>query len=74
LPGMTGPELAKRLAEQLTDGSIAQLHKRPVLFMSGFAPEAALEHGLPIEMENFLQKPFTPQELLEAIRSRLAKN
>ncbi|MFQ3652617.1 MAG: PAS domain S-box protein, partial [Gemmataceae bacterium] len=34
LPGMTGPELAKRLAEQLTDGSIAQLHKRPVLFMS----------------------------------------
>jgi PAS domain S-box-containing protein len=63
LPGMNGPELAQRLFERLPG--------RPVLFMSGYAPEAALEQGLPMELENFLQKPFAPHELLEAIRGRL---
>jgi two-component system cell cycle sensor histidine kinase/response regulator CckA len=65
LPGMTGPELAKRLAERLPG--------LPVLFMSGFAPEASLEQGLPLERDNFLQKPFAPAELFEAIRSRFRR-
>jgi CheY-like chemotaxis protein len=60
---MNGLELAQRLFERLPG--------RPVLFMSGYAPEAALEQGLPMELENFLQKPFAPHELLEAIRGRL---
>jgi PAS domain S-box-containing protein len=66
LPGMSGPELAQQFAERLPG--------RPVLFMSGFAPEASLEQGLPIEIDNFLQKPFSPPELLEAIRTRLQGN
>jgi CheY-like chemotaxis protein len=63
LPGMNGPELAQRLLERLPGCA--------VLFMSGLAPEAALQQRLPIVMKNFLQKPFAPHDLLVAIRGRL---
>ncbi|MCZ2078108.1 MAG: PAS domain S-box protein [Bryobacteraceae bacterium] len=63
MPGMTGLELAKRLA------SLRPAMK--VLFMSGYSSHAALasdplEGSLP-----FLQKPFTPGTLTEKVREIL---
>jgi PAS domain S-box-containing protein len=63
MPGMNGIEVAA----ELTD-------RRPslqVLYISGYASE---EHELTrrVEEDRFLPKPFTPQELLDAVRGLVA--
>jgi PAS domain S-box-containing protein len=65
LPDISGPELAQRVVERFPD--------RAVLFMSGYAPEAMLERGLPIQTQAFLQKPFSPRELLDAIEAQFSR-
>ncbi|HEV2695940.1 MAG TPA: response regulator, partial [Verrucomicrobiae bacterium] len=58
--GMSGQELAHRLQQDKP--------QLKVIFISGYSPEVA---GRQIEDqlgENFLQKPFTPAQLLETIR------
>jgi PAS domain S-box-containing protein len=60
LPRIDGPEIALRAREI-----------RPtlrVLFMSGFSEEKLLEHGIAREEPNLIAKPFTPSDLLHAIR------
>jgi signal transduction histidine kinase/ActR/RegA family two-component response regulator len=55
MPKLDGPQLARRFGEQRPGV--------PVVFLSGFSHEdAALE---------YLQKPFTPQELCRIVRARL---
>jgi CheY-like chemotaxis protein len=64
LPAMSGKEVARRLREA-----------RPglkVLFMSGYAEEQVVHHGVVEEDVAFLAKPFTPAALTEKIRSVLA--
>ncbi|HXG44298.1 MAG TPA: PAS domain S-box protein [Gemmatimonadales bacterium] len=61
--GVSGHELARRLSEAG--------HGLRVVFTSGYSPEIAgreLELG---ERERFVQKPYTPDELLEAVRRSL---
>jgi PAS domain S-box-containing protein len=63
LPGMSGPELAKQLA---------QLRPHvPVLYMSGYAQDTIVRHGGVEEPSPYLQKPFTPDALLHLVRETL---
>jgi two-component system cell cycle sensor histidine kinase/response regulator CckA len=63
MPDSQGPPLFLRLAEV-----------RPelrVLYMSGYADEAIVRHGVIVEGTPFLQKPFTPLALARKIRDVL---
>jgi CheY-like chemotaxis protein len=63
LPDMSGPELAVRLR--------ARHASLGVLFISGY-PEAALQrYGLDSAGQHFLQKPFAPSALGQAVRALL---
>jgi two-component system cell cycle sensor histidine kinase/response regulator CckA len=65
MPQMTGVELASHLLE-----------KEPrlrVLFMSGYADSRGLRQGIGKGDHLVLQKPFSAEQLLEGIRSVLAK-
>ena len=63
MPGMTGPQLADRLATL-----------RPnlkVLFVSGYPHDALEGDGLLDRQHNFLPKPFSGEQLLGRVRSLL---
>lgn len=63
MPEMLGPELAKRLLE---DNPRLQ-----VLYMSGYVPEIVQRHGFVARDSAMLEKPFTAQALLGAIRQAI---
>ncbi len=63
MPKMSGPELAKRLR------SIRPGIK--VLYMSGYTDDTIIRHGMLDQMTAFLQKPFTPEDLLRRVRDVL---
>jgi CheY-like chemotaxis protein len=63
MPGRNGVELAQRL--HAIRGNV------PVLFMSGYADNAAVRNGLLAHESAFLQKPFTPAALLDKVRQVL---
>jgi two-component system, cell cycle sensor histidine kinase and response regulator CckA len=60
MPGLSGPELAKRMTQQ--DPSLR------VLFMSGYTDAADEAHGNYLAGVPFLQKPFTAGKLAERVR------
>jgi CheY-like chemotaxis protein len=63
MPVLGGRELAERLARV-----------RPavkVLFMSGYANDALLQHGVSQGSRTFLEKPFTPDALATKVREVL---
>jgi CheY-like chemotaxis protein len=65
MPGMNGPALAKRLRDL-----------RPqtrVLFMSGYAEDAAIRDDATRHGEAFLQKPFTLEALAQKLRALLSE-
>jgi CheY-like chemotaxis protein len=63
MPGMTGPELARRLT--------ALRPEMGVLFMSGYTDDAILHHGVLEPGTEFLQKPFTAGSLGGKVRHML---
>jgi two-component system cell cycle sensor histidine kinase/response regulator CckA len=63
MPGMSGPEMAKRI-EWIRPGT-------KVVYMSGYADDTMLSHGILSEDTDFLQKPFTPLSLCAKIREVL---
>ncbi len=63
MPGMTGPELVERVADEFPEMRI--------LFMSGYPGDELGRVGLRASEVPFLQKPFTPVELAERIRAVL---
>ncbi|MDX6515353.1 MAG: two-component system, cell cycle sensor histidine kinase and response regulator CckA [Gaiellaceae bacterium] len=64
MPGMSGVELARRVAEERPELRI--------LLMSGFAEPAAGEQVSAPSGAGFLEKPFTPSELVRRVREALA--
>jgi signal transduction histidine kinase len=60
MPQMTG----RVLADLLT----AERPAMPVLFMSGYADNAVVEHGVLQAGRAYLQKPFTPIQLARVVR------
>ncbi len=63
MPGGNGVELAGRLTA-----------RRPtlnVLFMSGYTDDAAIRNGMLAGEAAFIQKPFTPHELLRKVKQVL---
>jgi DNA-binding NtrC family response regulator len=63
MPGMSGPQLSARLKE---------LHpEMKVLYTSGYTDAAVVRHGLLNEPLSFLQKPFTPNDLVRKVREVL---
>jgi signal transduction histidine kinase/ActR/RegA family two-component response regulator len=60
MPGPSGADLAEQLTSIRDDVR--------VLFMSGYTDNAIVRNGLLAEGAAFLQKPFTPEELLRKMR------
>ena len=63
MPGMNGPELYTRLATARP--------KMKVIFMSGYSDETASRCGALDPGRHFLQKPFSPHNLLVKIAQAL---
>jgi two-component system, cell cycle sensor histidine kinase and response regulator CckA len=63
LPGFNGRVLAERLQ--------ASRPGLPVLYMSGYTDDMVVRTGVVAEGTAFLQKPFTPQGLLERVQTVL---
>ena len=66
MPELDGLELGRRLAQRWA--SI------PVLYISAYPPNDIFSRGGPSQSTPFLQKPFTPDVLLERVRQLLAKD
>ena len=63
MPRASGPELARRLASSRP--------QMKVLYMSGYADDAIVHHGILDPGTSFLQKPFTPDALAGKVRAVL---
>jgi FixJ family two-component response regulator len=63
MPGMSGKMLAERLR--------ATRPEMRVVFMSGYTDDAVRERNVVESGITFIQKPFTPVRLAEAVRSAL---
>jgi hypothetical protein len=63
MPGLSGPDLAQRIVAQRPDIR--------VLYMSGFANRLKTEHGSLSTGVTILHKPFTPDNLVRAVRDCL---
>lgn len=50
-----------------------QWPKTPIVLMSGYPTEETIAEGLHVGAEEFIAKPFTPDELLEIVRQVLQK-
>jgi PAS domain S-box-containing protein len=63
MPGMSGRRLAERLGEVRPETK--------VLFMSGYTDDVILKHGVLTEGVPFINKPFSPKDLLRKVRQLL---
>lgn len=61
MPDMNGPELVRQLA--------AVRPGTRTLFMSGYADDTLIEHG--VTPLNFIQKPFSPRVIAQRVRDIL---
>jgi DNA-binding response OmpR family regulator len=67
MPKMTGYDACKKIK---ADPEIAHI---PVIFLSAKGQENEIEQGLAAGAEEYLLKPFAPDQLTERVRAILAK-
>jgi len=63
MPGMSGREVSRRLAAQWTS--------LRTLYLSGYTDESIVRHGMLEPGTEFLQKPFTAEDLARRVREVL---
>ncbi len=66
MPEMSGPEAAAVLSKQYP--------RLKILFMSGYAENTIVEHGIDAKEINFMHKPITPKTLAQAVQRCLSKS
>jgi len=63
MPQLGGPELADHLKRMLPTAR--------VIFLSGYATTAIVQHGIVQQGVEFMEKPFTPEQLAQRVRQVL---
>jgi signal transduction histidine kinase/CheY-like chemotaxis protein len=63
MPRMSGGELARRIGRERAD--------LPMVFMSGYTGDELVKHGMREASTRLLEKPYTPEKLLQAVRRAL---
>jgi PAS domain S-box-containing protein len=66
MPGMTGTELAEKIRTRAPQTKI--------IFMSGYTEDEIIRRGLLTSQVAFIEKPFSPAQLLKVIDQALKKN
>ena len=66
MPEKSGPELVKQVEEGHP--------KTRVVFMSGYSDDMVKRHGLLMQEDSFLEKPFTRRSLLVKVYSALHRD
>ncbi|MGK7923840.1 MAG: response regulator [Spirulina sp.] len=67
MPGLNGYEILDRLRANPKTETI------PFIFMTGLSDKESNRKGMELGADDYLAKPFTPDELLGAIKTRLKK-
>lgn len=67
MPKLTGYEACKRIKSE------PELADIPVIFLSAKGQETEIEQGLAAGAEEYLLKPFAPDQLVERVKAVLAK-
>ena len=65
MPQMSGPDLVDRLRTMQPEIK--------ALFMSGYTENVVIHHGMRGESEQFIQKPFAPEDLARKARELLGR-
>lgn len=68
LPGLSGDEILKEVRQYFQDNQI------PFIFLSAKADKKDIRRGMDHGADDYLTKPFTLQELLRSIQTRLDRN
>ena len=68
MPGMDGFEVLRRLRQEPDTSAI------PLIFLTARAARSDYREGMELGADDYLTKPFTADELLSAVRSRLARH
>ncbi len=69
MPELSGPLMVKEMARIMKSKGF----KVPVLFMSGYTDDRLAPHGFDASETPLLRKPFTPTNVLEAVRQLLKR-
>lgn len=67
MPGMTGYQVLEKLRQDELAVGV------PFVFLTAKADRGDQRQGMNLGADDYLTKPFEPQELLDAVRARLAK-
>ncbi|MFN3266404.1 MAG: response regulator [Deinococcales bacterium] len=67
MPSMTGLEFCERVRQ------MPHLHTTPFLFLTALSDRPNMRAGMNAGADDYLIKPFTPQEILEALEVRLKR-
>ncbi len=67
MPRMTGYEACKKLKEIETTKDI------PIIFLSAKGQESEIQQGLSVGAEEYILKPFAPDELVNQVRGVLRR-
>lgn len=67
MPGMDGFEVLRQLRVR------AETRRTPILMITAFADRRYIRRGMTLGADDYISKPFTADEILEAIRQRMAR-